>query len=1084
MPPELRAPPRMALVPPAELSFRLVSEPAAGTGGATEAVSYTVEYARHPDFRDPQKLESPESYAPGEVAELTPAELEAGKTYYWRARAQTNSETSEFSDTRSFTVDAERRHRAWSQRSGWQWEKGQLHGTRVDGDAVTVGFETSQWAEPFYNFNPDDAEDDQIYPSEPPNGAALQVQRRDSNFEGIDCNCGAEIAQDGELRLWDYDGSGGVRVTAPTILRSDDGYRQIKLKFRREPSDGEGGVLDQIGQDIGGQVSTRNPVFIATQAANGAWGSVVVLTESESVGASADGGWKREVKYLARDVSTGALELRAFDNPVDWYPGEEHELTLVSNAQAQRTTVYWGDERLRPAVRFLAADEVDDGGPIKLHVSTNGININNLFELAPSVGDSVAEMYFEYWAPHDPIETEVHYEGPYIDAHQAPAGATHWAKLVGRDSSGERVETLFKAYKENGVWTEWLKADELAERPLAVYSEIKPRVVLRLSDAPPVPTLSSWDVTWGGPCLNEPDGTECSDGNACTGPGTCEQGVCMSGPQVPCAQPPEPCVETICDPTNGCVEQELSDVPCDDGNPCTNNDQCRDGECTGEEKECEPDQCHASAFCNPETGECDFEPAPNGTPCNDADGCTKEDSCFAGQCAGTPVMCTTDDPCEEGMCEALGPNDYECNYRQAPKDTLCDDDNPCTKAHCTSDGKCRAESAPDVCEPATAVRFLPGEFSAQAGQHVSLTVQAVDAQGRPKHQQLDFCVALLPGSGGTPTAYVKPPTNAPESAHIQVERKPGRLCAHTYAASGTARLRVSDTLPEEVTLRLTSDTSPAATPDDVAIARFHPGEPDHLRIVPLEPHTPACGLGTAVVEAVDEFGNRIAPNSSEDNTATSQTGIDVELSVDGPEGAQLVGTTLQTDASLPAPAVTGKLVDGWASVRFTGNTPGDLILRAKSEPLSAEAMSERLAITDAAPAVETSELVVSNDAGGLPAGDDAPLPLQLQVVDSCGNPLGDTQVTWRTSAGRLQNVQATGEGRYAAELVASQEACGQTARVEAFADGRRVAEPLDIELDCPAWQTSTPEAGCAASRGRWLALLLGASLWRRRRRGA
>jgi hypothetical protein len=67
----------------------------------------------------------------------------------------------------------------------------------------------------------------------------------------------------------------------------------------------------------------------------------------------------------------------------------------------------------------------------------------------------------------------------------------------------------------------------------------------------------------------------------------------------------------------------------------------------------DPGPCEATpGTCNPQTGECEYEPLDAGSPCDDGDDCTLEEECDgAGTCVGGDE-CTTDNPCETGVCEA------------------------------------------------------------------------------------------------------------------------------------------------------------------------------------------------------------------------------------------------------------------------------------------------------------------------------------------------------------------------------------------------------------------------------------------------
>jgi hypothetical protein len=96
-------------------------------------------------------------------------------------------------------------------------------------------------------------------------------------------------------------------------------------------------------------------------------------------------------------------------------------------------------------------------------------------------------------------------------------------------------------------------------------------------------------------------------------------------------QPSDQChVAGTCDPTTGlCSNPAASDgTTCDDGDLCTTGDVCTGGACGGSPVVCTPsDQCHTAGTCNPLTGQCTDPVAPNGTPCDDGNPCTQNDTC-------------------------------------------------------------------------------------------------------------------------------------------------------------------------------------------------------------------------------------------------------------------------------------------------------------------------------------------------------------------------------------------------------------------------------------------------------------------------
>ena len=78
------------------------------------------------------------------------------------------------------------------------------------------------------------------------------------------------------------------------------------------------------------------------------------------------------------------------------------------------------------------------------------------------------------------------------------------------------------------------------------------------------------------------EGAACDDGDACTGGDRCVAGACVSGAPLVCV-PPSQCHIAFCDAlANGCVSiPKVTGLGCDDGDPCTLTDFCRDGTCVG-----------------------------------------------------------------------------------------------------------------------------------------------------------------------------------------------------------------------------------------------------------------------------------------------------------------------------------------------------------------------------------------------------------------------------------------------------------------------------------------------------------------------
>ncbi len=196
----------------------------------------------------------------------------------------------------------------------------------------------------------------------------------------------------------------------------------------------------------------------------------------------------------------------------------------------------------------------------------------------------------------------------------------------------------------------------------------------------------------------------------------------------PCAE--DPCLDTVCDPSLGCLVTTREGEACDPELSCERDGVCSEGAClaTGEpcpgadvceawqldcddqdactEDTCEPfigcvnepagECCDASdcpapdALCQTATcvdGACGTAPVADGTPCDaDGDACTEDDACVAGTCVAGPAPdCDDGDACTADSCSpATGcVNAPIAGCCQSPADCPATG-NACTAATCTA----------------------------------------------------------------------------------------------------------------------------------------------------------------------------------------------------------------------------------------------------------------------------------------------------------------------------------------------------------------------------------------------------------------
>ncbi|MBM4355118.1 MAG: hypothetical protein FJ109_15260 [Deltaproteobacteria bacterium] len=232
-----------------------------------------------------------------------------------------------------------------------------------------------------------------------------------------------------------------------------------------------------------------------------------------------------------------------------------------------------------------------------------------------------------------------------------------------------------------------------------------------------------------------PDSCNCDDGIACT-MDSCIGGKCEHQPDDSLCQKGSECLTWHCDPLEGCQMEAHTGKGCSNSDLCATNPHCNEkGECVHDGiKPCPDQQCLKGGSCQPLSGECTYEDVLDGPGCDDSNPCTDADECKEGVCQGIFVpekcKCSNDAECSvfedgdlcngtllclDGLCQVDLKSIIICPQSPSPciaiegaastgecKDELlgpekgCDDSNPCTSNDkCDGSGVCKGAPLQD-----------------------------------------------------------------------------------------------------------------------------------------------------------------------------------------------------------------------------------------------------------------------------------------------------------------------------------------------------------------------------------------------------
>ena len=211
---------------------------------------------------------------------------------------------------------------------------------------------------------------------------------------------------------------------------------------------------------------------------------------------------------------------------------------------------------------------------------------------------------------------------------------------------------------------------------------------------------------------------------------------------------------------------------CDDFSPCTSNDMCREGVCTGvfQNTSCDDgDPCTINDHCVIDELGIDCrgdDPAPEGTSC--AGGCG---TCQPlGPFPGAPLLCIGDaaksgDPCDLGsavpcvdpVCQIFEGGVALCGVIRSCPDT---DGNPCTDACNLETGQCDSGVGPpchpicETCDESTG-KCVPANEGTSCDDSNICTAQSRCEAVQLGDEMFGFCLEGQ-GTGPTPTPTVGP----------------------------------------------------------------------------------------------------------------------------------------------------------------------------------------------------------------------------------------------------------------------------------------------------------------------------------------
>ena len=205
-------------------------------------------------------------------------------------------------------------------------------------------------------------------------------------------------------------------------------------------------------------------------------------------------------------------------------------------------------------------------------------------------------------------------------------------------------------------------------------------------------------------CSSNEDARSCTKKSDCEVGEICQDGVCVDEPECssdkPCADDSKRCVD------GKCVSKPRPEEKKEDGEPCTEHDECLSAYCNADGVCAKAPQCSDTRPCSGDKmckdGVC-IDKNSNGSSCESHEVCKSGYCSEQGTCAEKPE-CSDESPCadaskmcRDGKCVEKNSNGSSCGSHEVCKSGYCSEQGTCAeKPECSDENPCA--DASKICQ--------------------------------------------------------------------------------------------------------------------------------------------------------------------------------------------------------------------------------------------------------------------------------------------------------------------------------------------------------------------------------------------------